>query len=484
MDRNSSISTSTKSVAFYTLGCKLNFAETSTLKRHFEGQRFTILPFDKKSDVYVINTCSVTQDANRDCRKVVRRAMRQNPNAYIVVTGCYAQLEPDEIASIEGVDLVVGAKEKFDILQLAGNFEKCDQTIVHRSDVNKAVDFHHAFSSSDRTRAFLKVQDGCDYTCSFCTIPLARGKSRSPSIAQILDNAKQVIGDGYREIVLTGVNVGDFGNRTDETFINLLRKMDRLPGLDRIRISSIEPNLLTDEIIDFVADSRTVQPHFHIPLQSGSDKMLKLMKRRYQTDRYSKRVERILNRMPHACIGVDVITGHPGETEKLFQTSMEYLQELPAGYLHVFTYSERPNTTATGIGGNVSRQIRKQRTHKLRRISEQKRFDFDSSLLGTTRPVLFEQQVLDGGISGWSDNYIRVSVPYDPDLVNKIVLCRLDHKFPGEPVQGRVETVYNPGTVHRAVEPVNASGELLRYFNTNGNAAKTSTNAINTIEQN
>ncbi len=479
MDRNSSTPTETKSVAFYTLGCKLNFAETSTLKHHFKGQSFPILPFEKKSDVYVINTCSVTQDANRDCRKVVRRALRQNPDAYIVVTGCYAQLEPDEIASIEGVDLVVGAKEKFDIMKLAGNFEKCDQTIVHRSDVNEAVDFHHAFSSSDRTRAFLKVQDGCDYKCSFCTIPLARGKSRSPSIAQILENAQQVIENGYREIVLTGVNVGDFGNRTDETLFDLLRQLDRLPGLDRIRISSIEPNLLTDEIIDFVADSHTVQPHFHIPLQSGSDEMLKLMKRRYRTDLYRKRVERILNRMPHACIGVDVITGHPGETEKRFQTTMEFLQALPVGYLHVFSYSERPNTTALDIGGDISKQVRKHRTHKLRRISEHKRFDFDSSFLGDIRPVLIEQEMADGRMPGWSDNYIRVSIPYDANLVNKVVMCRLDDRNPGDPVKGHIKTNYNSTP---AGEAVKSSREMLRFFKKNGKPAKIK--VINTIEQN
>lgn len=439
MDQNSSTSTSAKSVAFYTLGCKLNFAETSTLKRHFDGEDFVILPFEQKSDVYVINTCSVTQDANRDCRKVVRRALRKNPDAYIVVTGCYAQLEPDEIAAIEGVDLVVGAKDKFDILKLAGNFEKCDRTIIHRSDVNEAVDFHHAFSSSDRTRAFLKVQDGCDYKCSFCTIPLARGKSRSPSITTILDNAQQVIADGYREIVLTGVNVGDFGNRTDETFYELLQQLDHLSGLNRIRISSIEPNLLTEEIIDFVAQSRTVQPHFHIPLQSGSDEILQLMKRRYRTDLYKKRVEYILKRMPHACIGVDVITGHPGETGERFQTTLKFIRTLPVSYLHVFTYSERPNTTALNIGGDVSKKERKHRTHTLRRISEQKRFDFDTAFLDTTRPVLFEQDIIDGRMFGWSDNYIRVSVPHDPALVNQVVNCRLVLKEPGEAVSGSIE---------------------------------------------
>ncbi len=427
-----------RSVAFHTLGCKLNFAETSTLKRHFSGQDFEILPFGEKADVYVINTCSVTQDANRDCRKVVRRAQRKNPRAFIVVTGCYAQLEPDEIAAIDGVDLVVGARDKFDILALAGNFEKPDQTIIHRTDVNEAVDFHHAFSANDRTRAFLKVQDGCDYKCSFCTIPLARGKNRSPSVRDVMENARSVIANGYREIVLTGVNVGDFGRQSGETFLDLIRQLDRLPGLDRIRISSIEPNLLSDEIIAFVARSNTIQPHFHIPLQSGSDEVLQLMKRRYRTELYRRRVHSILDLMPDACIGVDVITGHPGETDAHFQTTMDFLQSLPVGYLHVFTYSERPNTTALEMDGNVPKKVRKERTHKLRRISEQKRFDFDSRFLGSVRPVLIEQEVKDGKIFGWTDNYIRVSLPFDPSLVNEVVQCRLDDREPSEAVRGTI----------------------------------------------
>lgn len=423
-----------RSVAFHTLGCKLNYAETSTLKRQFSGQDFGIVPFDSRADVYVINTCSVTQDANRDCRKAVRRAWRRNPGAFIVVTGCYAQLEPEEIASIKGVDLVVGTKDKFDIMKLAGNFEKPDSTIIHRTDVNEAVDFHHAFSSSDRTRAFLKVQDGCDYKCSFCTIPLARGKSRSPTIAEIISNAEQVIDEGYREIVLTGVNVGDFGKQTGESFLELLRQLDRLPGLERIRISSIEPNLLTKDIIDFVAGSRSVQPHFHIPLQSGSDVMLTLMKRRYRTSLYKERVAFIKERMPHACIGVDVITGHPGENEEHFQTTLEFLQSLDIGYLHVFTYSERPNTTALEIGNDVSKMTRKERTHKLRRLSEQKRYDFDCRHLGSVRPVLPEQVVRDGWMFGWTDNYIRVMLPHDTDQIAGVVPCRLMERNPSEAV--------------------------------------------------
>ncbi|MEX2657668.1 MAG: MiaB/RimO family radical SAM methylthiotransferase, partial [Balneolales bacterium] len=294
------------------------------------------------------------------------------------------------------------------------------------TDVNDVVDFHHAFSTTDRTRAFLKVQDGCDYKCSFCTIPLARGKSRSPSINRVIENAVNVIDDGYREVVLTGVNVGDFGKQTGETFLDLLRELDKLPGLDRIRISSIEPNLLTEEIIDFVAQSRTIQPHFHIPLQSGSDTMLKLMKRRYRSNLYRNRVEYIHECIPDACIGVDVITGHPGETESCFQESIVFLRDLDISYLHVFTYSERPNTTALDIQKQVSIQTRKNRTHQLRRISDQKRFDFDSRYLGTERPVLFEKKDQYGQICGWTDNYIRISMPYDSSLVNQIVTCSID----------------------------------------------------------
>ena len=428
----------TRSVAFHTLGCKLNFAETSTLKRHFRGDAFEIKPFDTVSDIYVINTCSVTQDANRDCRKVVRRAQRRNPNAFIVVTGCYAQLEPDEIAAIDGVDLVVGARDKFDIMDLAGNFEKPDKTIIHRTDVNEAVDFHHAFSSNDRTRAFLKVQDGCDYKCSFCTIPLARGKSRSPSVEMVTDQAKQVIADGYREIVLTGVNVGDFGRQSGETFLDLLKALDPLPGLDRIRISSIEPNLLTEDIIRFTAGSRTIQPHFHIPLQSGSNDILQLMKRRYRTDLYRSRVESILSHIPDACIGVDVITGHPGESDARFQETLAFLKSLDIGYLHVFTYSERPNTHARDMEDPVPKEVRKARTHKLRRLSDQKRFDFDTRFVGSERPVLIEQEASDGRLLGWTDNYIRVSVPQDPALINRITTCQLNERHPGEPVTGTV----------------------------------------------
>lgn len=419
-----------KTVAFHTLGCKLNFSETSSLKREFEDHDFLVTGFGGKADVYVINTCSVTQDANSDCRKYVRQALRRNPDAFVAVTGCYAQLEPEEIAEIKGVDVVIGARDKFKLFELAGQFEKKDKTIVHHTDVNEAVDFHHAFSSSDRTRAFLKIQDGCDYKCAFCTIPLARGKSRSPLIAEILQNARQVLDEGYREIVLTGVNAGDFGRYNGENFLELLMALDRIEGLERIRISSIEPNLLHDDIIRFAADSRTIQPHFHIPMQSGSDTMLAIMKRRYRTDLYRKRVELIRQCMPSAAIGVDVITGHPGETEELFRETIDFLQALDVSYLHVFTYSERPNTTALDITPVIPVPDRRKRTHVLRRLSKQKRFDFDHRHAGQQHTVLFESEPKNGLLAGWTENYIRVYTPFHPSLVNAIKKVTLDQYDP------------------------------------------------------
>ena len=419
---------SNKKVAFYTLGCKLNFAETSALSRQFEEPGFAITPFSEKADIYVINTCSVTSDANRDCRKMVRRALRQNPYAYVVVTGCYAQLEPDDIAAIEGVDLVLGAKEKFDLRRLAGTLQKVGKPRIYRSDVNEAADFHHALSSSDRTRAFLKVQDGCDYKCTFCTIPMARGKSRSPSISELLDQAYAAQEAGYNELVLTGVNAGDFGRYNGESFLELLKALDRYTTIPRIRISSIEPNLLTDEIIAFAAESRALQPHFHMPLQSGSDSMLRIMKRRYDTHVYRERVESILARMPQACIGVDVITGHPGETEQRFNQTLFFLEELPVAYLHVFTYSERPGTLAVKMTDSVRVPERKKRTFRLRKLSEKKRYGFDSRFTSDTRQVLLEQDDRTGWLSGWTDNYIRVAVQASNDLINRTALCHLTER--------------------------------------------------------
>lgn len=409
-----------KRVAFETLGCKLNFSETSSMRRDFENDGFELAEFTDPADIYVINTCSVTMDANSACRKTVRQALRRNPDAFVAVVGCYAQLEPEEIAEIEGVDAVLGAKDKFHLLDLFDDFVKQEKTIIHNTDVNEAVDFHNAFSSDDRTRAFLKVQDGCNYKCSFCTIPLARGKSRSPKIATVVRNAQTLVDEGFKEIIITGVNSGDFGYGTDENFYQLLKALDEVEGIERLRVSSIEPNLLTDDIIHLAAQSDKLQPHFHIPLQSGSDEMLKIMRRRYRTDLYRARVELIRELMPDACIGVDVITGHPGETEALFQESFDFIDSLDVSYLHVFTYSERPNTHALTLEPVIPKQERKSRTHRLRRLSAKKRFDFDTRFEGETRPVLFEEENKNGFMFGWTNNYVRVAVPYSPRLANTI----------------------------------------------------------------
>lgn len=414
-----------KSVAFYTLGCRLNFSETSAIRQRFMDRAFDVVDFEQPADVYVINTCSVTQDANSDCRRIVRKALRQNPEAFVAVTGCYAQLEPDEIASIEGVDLVLGAKEKFQIFELVEQFEKKDHTIIHRSDVNEAAGFHHAFSSSDRTRAFLKVQDGCDYKCAFCTIPLARGKSRSPLIQEIVQNAKTVVAQGFKELVLTGVNAGDFGRYNGETFYDLLRSLEDQTGAQRIRISSIEPNLLEDRIIELFAKSGVFQPHFHLPLQSGSDEMLRLMRRRYKAELYEHKVSLIRNLIPHAAIGTDVITGHPGETDALFDESLRFIERIDVSYLHVFTYSERPNTKALEYEPVIPVSERKKRTAMLRSVSSSKRFNFDLGFQNQIRSVLFETAGEDGMIAGWTDNYIRVAVSNEQGLENKLVQVQL-----------------------------------------------------------
>ncbi len=409
-----------KKVAFETLGCKLNFSETSSMRRDFENEGFELEEFNSEADIYVINTCSVTMDANSACRKTVRQALRRNPKAFIAVVGCYAQLEPEEIARIEGVDVVLGAKEKFKLLDLFDDFIKQEKTIIYNSDVNEAVDFHNAFSSDDRTRAFLKVQDGCNYKCSFCTIPLARGASRSPKISTVVRNAQLLVDEGFKEVIITGVNSGDFGYGTDEDFFQLLQALENVDGLERLRVSSIEPNLLHEDIIRFAAESKKLQPHFHIPLQSGSDEMLKLMKRRYRSDLYRGRVELIRELMPDACIGVDVITGHPGETDELFRESFDFIESLDVSYLHVFTYSERPNTHALSLKPSIPKQERKKRTHKLRRLSAKKRFAFDLRFEGQTRPALFEEENKDGLMFGWTDNYVRVAIPFNHRLVNTI----------------------------------------------------------------
>jgi len=414
-----------KKAAFETLGCKLNFSETSSMRRDFENEGYRLVDFDEQADVYVINTCSVTQNANSSCRKTVRRALRNNPNAFVAVVGCYAQLEPEEIAKIDGVDVVMGAKDKFNLLDYFDDFVKQEKTLIYNSDVNEAVDFHHAFSSDDRTRAFLKIQDGCSYKCSFCTIPLARGKSRSPRIETVVRNARQLVSEGFKEIIITGVNAGDFGAGRDENFFQLVQALVQVEGLKRLRVSSIEPNLLHDEIIHFAAENDIFQPHFHIPLQSGSDQMLRVMRRRYTSSLYRQRVELIRKLMPEACVGVDVITGHPGETEELFRESFDFIDSLDVSYLHVFTYSERPDTHALSLKPVIPVPKRKKRTTKLRQLSKKKRFNFDSRFTGTTHPVLFEEENKDGFIYGWTDNYIRVAVPYSPRLVNQVVNVKL-----------------------------------------------------------
>ncbi|GAA5520923.1 tRNA (N(6)-L-threonylcarbamoyladenosine(37)-C(2))-methylthiotransferase MtaB [Aliifodinibius salicampi] len=414
-----------KKAAFKTLGCKLNYSETMRIQQDFEEEGYNIADFDQKADIYVINTCSVTQSANSTCRRTVRKALRRNPEAFVAVIGCYAQLEPDEIAEIDGVDAVLGAKNKFKLLDLFDTFEKRNEPIVYNSDVNQAVDFHNAFSADDRTRAFLKVQDGCSYKCSFCTIPMARGESRSPKINSVVQNAKLLVDEGFKEVVITGVNAGDFGRGTDEDFFMLLQALDQVSGLERIRFSSVEPNLMHEELIHFSAESNKIQPHFHMPLQSGSDKMLGLMRRRYQSDLYRERVQLIKKLMPDAAIGVDVITGHPGETDELFEESFDFIESLPVSYLHVFTYSERPNTHALNIEPNVQDSVRKERTHKLRRLSEKKRYNFDTSFSGEKRKVLFEGSNHNGAMLGWTDNYIRVGIPYNPRYENKVLPVHL-----------------------------------------------------------
>jgi threonylcarbamoyladenosine tRNA methylthiotransferase MtaB len=414
-----------KKVGLYTLGCKLNFSETSAIGRQFDAHGYERVPFHDAADVYVINTCSVTDNADKKCRKVVRQALKSNPEAYIVVVGCYAQLKPQEIAGIPGVDLVLGAAEKFRLFEVVDDFVKsaCGKAIS--SEIKETTAFVSAYSQGERTRSFLKVQDGCDYKCSFCTIPLARGKSRSDTIENIVLNAKALANEGVREIVLTGVNIGDYGTDQKEKFIDVVRALDAVEGIDRMRISSIEPNLLTDEIIAFVAQSQRFMPHFHVPLQSGNDEMLKAMRRRYKREVYADRVATIKRLMPHACIGVDVITGHPGETDAHFLDTYNFLNDLDVSYLHVFTYSERANTHAITLPDPVPQHVRNDRTTQLRSLSEKKRRHFYSQFEGQKREILFEEEVSEGHLHGFTDNYIKVITPYDPLLVNEIRTFRL-----------------------------------------------------------
>jgi threonylcarbamoyladenosine tRNA methylthiotransferase MtaB len=416
-----------KSVAFHTLGCKLNFSETSTLSRSLEAEGFLKKDFEEEADVYVINTCSVTENADKECRQIVRRIQRRAPESLVVITGCYAQLKPKEIAEIDGVDLVLGAAEKFNIAEHLRELSKGDSTKICSCEIEDVEGFHASYSINDRTRTFLKVQDGCDYNCSFCTIPLARGHSRSDSIEGVIANVKELAESGTKEIVLTGINLGDFGKGTnggkkrEETFFELVQELDHTEGIDRYRISSIEPNLLSNEIIDFVATSKRFMPHFHIPLQSGSNEVLGGMRRRYRKELYEDRIARIKTLMPHCCIGVDVIVGFPGETNELFQETFEFLHQLDVSYFHVFTYSERDNTLAVEMDGAVPMQVRHERNKILRNLSYQKMQYFTEQQIGATRKVLFESADKNGMMEGYTDNYVKIKTPFRNEWVNEIV---------------------------------------------------------------
>ena len=411
-----------KTVALHTLGCKLNFSETSTLGRLLENEGFQKKPFEDIADVYVINTCSVTANADKECRMLVRRIQRRAPEAMVVITGCYAQLKPGEIAAIPGVDLVLGTAEKFNIIQHLKEITKGDPTRICSCDIDSVNTFTASHSVHDRTRVFLKVQDGCDYNCSFCTIPLARGKSRSDSIGHVLENVHDIARQGAREIVLTGVNLGDFGQRAEkEDLFSLIRELDNVPGIDRFRISSIEPNLLTNEIIEFVSNSKRFMPHFHIPLQSGSNKILGLMRRRYKKEGYAERIGLIKTMMPHCCIGVDVIVGFPGETDEDFWETVEFLEKLDLSYLHVFTYSERDDTLAKAMKPVIPIRKRDERNKILRNLSYRKMHYFTEQHVGQTRKVLFESKNRNGMMEGFTDNYIKITVPYNKEWEHEIV---------------------------------------------------------------
>ncbi|SNR94659.1 threonylcarbamoyladenosine tRNA methylthiotransferase MtaB [Belliella buryatensis] len=412
-----------KKVAFYTLGCKLNYSETSTISRMFENKGFQKVEFEENPDIFIINTCSVTENADKKCKKIVKEAKKISPNSYVTIIGCYAQLKPQEIAEIKGVDAVLGAAEKFRLIELLDGFAKAQETKVLASEIQEANTFNNAYTMHDRTRTFLKVQDGCNYGCAFCTIPLARGKSRSDTIENILISAREIAKTDVKEVVLTGVNIGDFGiqeGKRKEKFIDLIKEIDTVEGIDRFRISSIEPNLLTNEAIEFVSKSKRFVPHFHIPLQSGSNEILRKMGRRYLRELYEDRVSKIKNLMPHCCIGVDVIVGFPGETDELFLETYNFLNGLDISYLHVFTYSERANTRAVEMEGVVPIKVRNERSKMLRILSEKKKRKFYEENLGKTLTVLFEDDVENGKMHGFTENYIRVTAKYDPILINEL----------------------------------------------------------------
>ena len=424
-----------KKVAFYTLGCKLNFSETSTIARDFQNEGFERVDFEEIADIYVINTCSVTDNADKQFKQIVKKAMKLNDKAFVAAVGCYAQLKPEELAAVDGVDLVLGATEKFKITDYINDLSKNDMGEVHSCEIEEADFYVGSYSIGDRTRAFLKVQDGCDYKCTYCTIPLARGISRSDELESVLKNASEISKQNIKEIVLTGVNIGDygkgeFGNKKHEhTFLELVQELDKVEGIERLRISSIEPNLLKNETIEFVSKSRTFVPHFHIPLQSGSNAILNLMKRRYQREVYTERVNKIREVMPDACIGVDVIVGFPGETDEHFLETYNFLNEMDISYLHVFTYSERDNTEAVDMTGVVPANVRAKRSKMLRSLSVKKRRAFYESQLGTNRTVLFESENKEGYIHGFTENYVKVKTPWNPELVNtlhEINLTKID----------------------------------------------------------
>jgi threonylcarbamoyladenosine tRNA methylthiotransferase MtaB len=424
---------SIKKVAFYTLGCKLNFSETSTIARNFQSEGFDRVDFEEVADIYVINTCSVTENADKQFKQIVKKALKVNDKAFVAAVGCYAQLKPEDLAAVDGVDLVLGATEKFKITDYINDLSKNDMGEVHSCEIEEADFYVGSYSFGDRTRAFLKVQDGCDYKCTYCTIPLARGISRSDTMEGVINNAKEISAKGIKEIVLTGVNIGDygkgeFGNKKHEhTFLDLVTQLDKVEGIERLRISSIEPNLLKNETIELVSKSRAFVPHFHIPLQSGSNEVLKKMKRRYLRELYVDRVNKIREVMPHACIGVDVIVGFPGETEEHFLETYHFLNDLDISYLHVFTYSERDNTEAAEMDGVVAKNVRAKRSKMLRGLSVKKRRAFYESQIGTNRTVLFESENKEGYIHGFTENYVKVKTPWNPELANTLHEIKLTH---------------------------------------------------------
>lgn len=416
-----------KKVAFYTLGCKLNFSETSTIGRSFQEAGYAKVDYDANPDIFVINTCSVTENADKKCKQLVKRAMKINPNGFVAIIGCFAQLKPESIASIPGVDIVLGANEKFNIVEHIESLEKNAETIISNESIKETKDFVPAFSIGDRTRSFLKIQDGCDYFCTFCTIPLARGKSRNASIAETIKQAEEIASTEIKEVVLTGVNIGDFGQGSNENFYELVKALDQVEGIDRFRISSIEPNLLSDEIIEFtLTKSKRFVPHFHIPLQSGSNKLLKAMRRKYERELFADRIRTIKKHRPDACIGVDVIVGFPGETDEDFMETVDFLKDLDVSYLHVFTYSERANTTAIKLGDPVPMNIRKERSKQLHVLSYKKKRAFYEENVGRKEIVLFENEDNDGYMYGFTSNYVKIKTPFNSELANTFSTINMD----------------------------------------------------------